>query len=104
MELNAYKLTKTAQTAEDKKRVLKNKATRENADASQGWKHKDLKAHPDVRGRAPFVAKPKDPDLVPGRLVPQWTNELYDGAELRPFDGRPGAMDFKKYPSKGLTL
>ena len=27
---------------------------------------------------------------------------LYDGRELRPFEGRPGAMDFKKYPSKGL--
>lgn len=26
----------------------------------------------------------------------------YDGAELRPFDKRPGAMDFKKWPSKGL--
>jgi len=27
---------------------------------------------------------------------------LYDGKELRPFEGRPGAMDFKKCPSKGF--
>jgi hypothetical protein len=26
----------------------------------------------------------------------------YDGAELRPFDKRAGAMDFKKWPSRGL--
>lgn len=26
----------------------------------------------------------------------------YDGAELRPFDKRPGAMDFKKWPSRGI--
>ncbi len=27
----------------------------------------------------------------------------YDGAELRPLEGRPGAMDFKKWPSRGLV-
>lgn len=26
----------------------------------------------------------------------------YDGAELRPFEGRPGAMDFKALPSLGM--
>lgn len=30
------------------------------------------------------------------------TTGTYDGAELRPFDKRPGAMDFKQWPSRGL--
>lgn len=28
-----------------------------------------------------------------------WTFSAYDGAELKPYDGRPGAMDFIKLPS-----
>lgn len=30
------------------------------------------------------------------------TTLFYDGKELRPFEGRPGSMDFKKCPSKGF--
>ena len=30
--------------------------------------------------------------------------EPYDGKELCPFEGRPGAMDFKKYPSGGRKV
>lgn len=30
--------------------------------------------------------------------------DSYDGKELRPFEGRPGAMDFKKCPSRGLSV
>ena len=31
------------------------------------------------------------------------TGSSYDGAELRPFDGRPGAMDAYALPSLGLS-
>jgi hypothetical protein len=42
-----------------------------------------------------------------GTALPPTHNTLkdpgtYNGAELRPFDGRPGAMDAFKLPSKGL--
>ena len=30
-----------------------------------------------------------------------WTQDLYDGAELRPFTGRHGSMDAYKLPSLG---
>lgn len=36
------------------------------------------------------------------RITASAMGGTYDGAELRPFDGRPGAMDFKKWPSRGL--
>jgi hypothetical protein len=32
----------------------------------------------------------------------KWNGQLYDGAELRPYTGRAGAMDFKKCPSGGF--
>ena len=32
------------------------------------------------------------------------TGKVYDGAELRPFDGRPGAMDAFALPSLGLSV
>lgn len=39
---------------------------------------------------------------VPARISNAQANGTYDGAELRPFDKRPGAMDFKQWPSRGL--
>jgi hypothetical protein len=40
---------------------------------------------------------------VPDHRPPGWNRrETYDGAELRPFEGRPGAMDAYKLPSKGI--
>lgn len=38
-------------------------------------------------------AQPNTTDVMSGH---------YDGKELRPFEGRPGAMDFKKLPSRGI--
>jgi len=49
-----------------------------------------------------FIPKPK---AIPTRAGPSCTpypKEFYDGKELRPFEGRPGAMDFKKCPSRGI--
>lgn len=39
---------------------------------------------------------------VPARISNAQANGTYDGAELRPFDKRAGAMDFKQWPSRGL--
>lgn len=55
-------------------------------------KKSDLSTFPTYEPLKPLVESPKIP----------YPTETYDGKELRPFDGRPGAMDFKKYPSKGL--
>jgi len=37
------------------------------------------------------------------RVNPTLPTHAYDGKELRPFTGRPGAMNFKKCPSRGLS-
>lgn len=29
--------------------------------------------------------------------------QTYDGADLKPYDGRPGALDFLSKPSRGLS-
>lgn len=48
-----------------------------------------------------FEAKPIEPFT---NAQPKVERALYDGKELRPFEGRPGAMDFKKCPSRGLSV
>jgi hypothetical protein len=45
--------------------------------------------------RKGITATPRDNNI--------WVADTYDGAELAPFAMRSGAMDFKKYPSLGLT-
>lgn len=39
--------------------------------------------------------------VVPIEPVPIIQHELYDGADLRPFEGRLGALDAYKLPSRG---
>lgn len=42
-------------------------------------------------------------NITPGHLVTNCSmTERYDGAELRPFAGRPGAMDAFSLPSRGF--
>lgn len=41
------------------------------------------------------VAAPRQVEVMTGR---------YDGAELRPFNGRPGAMDAYRLPSRGMGV
>ena len=36
------------------------------------------------------------------RITNTGSKGLYDGRELRPFDGRPGAMDAYRLPSRGF--
>ena len=66
--------------------------------------YKSLKANKDTRhldqGYVPS-------DLPPGAAPPNTYTMLkdkgtYNGAELRPFDGRPGSMDAYKLPSRGI--
>jgi hypothetical protein len=84
------------------KERMKAKALRENKDSpSHRLEYESNKAQKQVRKGEKFVPKHRDPRIVPPRVV-EFTG-TYDGAELRPFDDRPGAMDFKKYPSKGLS-
>lgn len=47
--------------------------------------------------------KPKKPPQVSEKLPYGWNRrELYDGKELRAFEGRPGAMDAYSLPSRGI--
>lgn len=46
-------------------------------------------------------AMPK-PENAAGPRNTAISRENYDGAELRPYDGRPGAMDAYSLPSKGF--
>lgn len=39
---------------------------------------------------------------APTRVTNSNTHGHYDGAELRPFDGRPGAMRAYELPSRGI--
>jgi len=54
----------------------------------------------EVRGSQPWVRRQRDLNEAQPRIVV--SEGTYDGAELRPYEGRPGAMDFKKCPSRGL--
>lgn len=42
--------------------------------------------------------KPNNPTPAPGHLVSKMRG-VYEGKELLPYDGRPGAMDAYKLPS-----
>ena len=42
--------------------------------------------------------KPNNPTPAPGHLVNKMRG-VYEGKELLPYDGRPGAMDAYKLPS-----
>ena len=64
-----------------------------------------------VNGRMTYVWKTspiKSPDVarpgvVPPRQVSVMTGQ-YNPVELRPFDGRPGAMDAYALPSRGMRV
>ena len=54
-------------------------------------------------GDKPIVT-PKHKDAALSRMYTNSTTTApYDGAELRPFDGRPGAMVAFSLPSRGLA-
>ena len=49
-----------------------------------------------------FYYKPVPSPNRAGPACTPYPKEFYDGKELRPFEGRPGSMDFKKCPSRGI--
>ena len=82
---------------------MKNKATRVNRnqptyailpvnDLAQKQLRRSTKPVPRVRH--PDEAMPPAADL--------FERPIYKGDELKPYDGRQGAMDFKKLPSRGI--
>lgn len=48
-----------------------------------------------------FPYKPIPAMTTPPQNDFRANGKLYDGRDLRPFEGRPGALDFLKYPSRG---
>ena len=46
---------------------------------------------------------PEPPSKALPNTINPFEGDPYDGAELRPFDGRPGAMDAFRLPSRGLV-
>lgn len=52
---------------------------------------------------APQKPKVETPTTKYERLPYGWNRrELYDGKELKPFEGRPGSMDAHALPSRGI--
>lgn len=91
---------------ENEKRAMRKKAERVNDKSpTHALEHKSDLASVQMRrknGNAPILmVKPE------GAATPPTWNTLrdpgtYNGAELRPFEGRPGSMDAYKLPSRGL--
>lgn len=52
--------------------------------------------------RAKWQPRQRAPGEAPSSTMNIWTSDVYDGAELRPFAGRPGAMDAFALPSAGV--
>lgn len=52
----------------------------------------------------PEAAKPTLAQAIAGPRVVEVMKGHYNGAELRPFDGRPGAMDAYRLPSRGMGV
>lgn len=61
--------------------------------------NKELKVNPTVPTHR-FATK-KLPNTATGPSLPI-SDTPYDGKELQSFAFRPGAMDFKKHPSRGF--
>ena len=53
---------------------------------------------------AKYNLPPKKPTKLVAQELPRtwYQRGLYDGKELRPFEGRPGAMDAYNLPSRGI--
>ena len=50
---------------------------------------------------APYIRRIKADNEVRAQTRNIWTEELYMGEELNPFEGRPGSMDAYSLPSHG---
>ncbi|NVN99264.1 MAG: hypothetical protein HXX17_08070 [Geobacteraceae bacterium] len=101
MQFNPNNMTAKPQAKANKERAMKNLTAKPRGSE---FNHKSDVAHEAVKGKSKFVARVRDYTEALPRETDIWTKELYDGAELRPFDGRKGAMDFKALPSKGLSV
>ncbi len=80
--------------------------SRANA-ASAAPQGKDKVVLPVLSNRTPVSMKPgtfkkriKKENETPPRSSFIWGSDLYDGAELRPYQGRPGANDALSFPSR----
>jgi hypothetical protein len=82
---------------------MKKKATRVNKGSMLDMKYESDLAPKEMRRFGPkyeprkrgeHEAMPPPADL--------FERPVYDGAELRPYDGRAGSMTFKTLPSRGL--
>lgn len=49
-----------------------------------------------------YLEKVNPPSKALPNTINPYEGDPYDGAELKPFDGRPGAMDAFRLPSRGL--
>jgi len=65
-------------------------------------KNKDRAPEHMMRSCEPYKPRKKVENEAPPRSNNSWTEELYDGADLKPFEGRPGAMTAYSLPSKGM--
>lgn len=50
----------------------------------------------------PYLPRVRHPDEAPPRTVNIWDIEIYDGSDLKPFNGRQGSMDAFSIKSYGV--
>lgn len=50
-----------------------------------------------------YTKRAKKPGETPMPFRDIWTKDHYDGADLKPFQGRPGSLDFLRCKSLGLS-
>ena len=79
------------------------KILRVNPDQLHGIPYTSDAATMRVRGKSKFAKRERPVNEATPPITNIWTTDIYDGAELRPYQGRPGALDFLKCPSKGLA-
>lgn len=50
-----------------------------------------------------YVPRERDPNEAHPRMIDLFAQPLYRGEDLRPYQGRPGALDAYKLPSRGMV-
>ena len=57
----------------------------------------------DSTGWGAYVPRERDPNEALPPWIDLFARPTYKGEDLRPFEGRPGALDAFKLPSRGMV-
>lgn len=105
MEIDTYKMTKKGKAAADEKLRMKKAATRVNVSQPlHTLKPVSERATMRVKGASEYTPRERAPTEATGPVDDLWQRGIYStGDGDTPLVIRPGSLDFKKWPSKGLS-